>query len=298
MNRSLFVGIGYPGTSIAKILIVAAIGVGACNAQQILSFNLAPASPTTNPTYVAYAWCTDQNNNFVPYCNPGLGNGYYQYTGGHVHDDSTHISDSYSGYMTTSGTNTTSVGYQVTYHSTRTGETEYVQVCGTSSCTTTTVYITYPNLQQLYAGYNFTLIGDKPWHPDNHWMTQSALNGLVATVQNYSENWYSYPGYSITGVNDEALSNGGIFDICATASAGCSSGVTPWQPRHNNHDYGQAADFRANNGANSIVSDAFSAWTGPSGTGPSGYCWNNGFTHYVRLESIGTSNQHIHCDAQ
>jgi hypothetical protein len=281
--------------SIARPFLLAVVSAVASNAQPILSFTIPPASPSAASTYVAYAWCIDGSGNFVSYCNPIITWGYNQYTGGHVHDDPTHISDNYSGYATTSGTNTTANNFQVTYHATRTGETEYVQSCAPNGtgCSSVTAYITYPNLQQLYAGYNFTLIGDKPWHPDNHWMTQSALNSLVATVQSYSAAWYTYPGYVITGVNDEALPNGGVFDICETSTAACLQGVLPWQPPHANHDYGQAADFRANGDANSILSAALGLWTGNTG-----YCWTNGFTHHVALESPGTSNQHIHCDAQ
>lgn len=136
-------------------------------AQQIGVFTIPPASQYGPSTYTAYAYCTDSNGNCVPYCNPSVGPGYYQYTGGHNHEDSSHISDSYSGYVTLSGSNTNVVGLQATYHATRTGEREYITVCA-NTCSTTDAIIRNTNLQQLYAGYNFVLIGDKPWHPNNH----------------------------------------------------------------------------------------------------------------------------------
>lgn len=142
--------------------------------------------------------------------------------------------------------------------------------------------------QRLKAGHGINRPGDlsyKRRNPATEWVSFCWGAGLLAPK--------GYPQK-----RDEAIPNGGIFDICATSAAGCSTGVKPWQASHKNHDYGQAADFRANGQANSIVSDAFNAWTGPTGLGPSGYCWINGFTHYVRLELIGTSTQHIHCDAQ
>jgi hypothetical protein len=271
---------------------LAAVAASTMPGQQILSFTIPPASPGVPSTYVAYAWCVNASGYFVPYCDPGLGWGYYQYTGGHVHDDPTHISNSYSGYVTTSGTNTDSIGYQVTYHATRTGEEEYIEVCGTASCATTYAYISYPSFQQLYAGYNFILVGDKPWHPDNHWALQSTITSIVNTVQSYSENWYTYAGYQTIGVNDQALPYGGVFDICETSAAACTDGVLPWQPPHKSHDYGKASDFRANGAANSILPAAINSWLGTTG-----YCYINGLNNLMQVESVGTSNEHIHCDA-
>jgi hypothetical protein len=83
-------------------MLCAALSLAAASAQQVGVFTIPPASPTSSSTYTGYAYCIDQYGRFVPYCNPGLGSGYYQYTGGHIHEDSTHISNSYSGYLTAS----------------------------------------------------------------------------------------------------------------------------------------------------------------------------------------------------
>src|SRR5712692_5621530 len=98
--------------TVLKLTLAAVMGSVYCQAQEVGVFTIPPASPTSQSTWVGYAWCKDQYGFFVPYCNPGLGAGYYLYTGGHIHEDPSHISDNYSGYITTSGTNTTSVGYQ------------------------------------------------------------------------------------------------------------------------------------------------------------------------------------------
>jgi len=268
-------------------LIITILSLWSAHAQQIGVFTIPPASPTTPSTYTGYAYCTDQYGYFVPYCNPALGSGYYQYTGGHNHDDPSHISDSYSGYLTATGSNTNTVGLQVTYHATRTGEREFIEVCA-NTCSTTDAIIRNTNLQQLYPGYNFILIGDKPWHPNNHWATQAAITAIVNIAQDYSSTYYTDPNYQVIGVNDEATDYGGVFDICETAAAGCTQGVLPWQPPHSRHDYGLAADFRANGGPNSIVSTAFDDFQQ--------YCRDRGLSSLVQIESVGTSNQHIHCD--
>lgn len=272
-----------------KILLAGGLSLGCSQAQQVGQFTIPPASLTTPSTYTGYAYCTDANGYFVPYCNPSLASSYYIYTGGHIHEDSSHISNSYSGYLTATGSNTYTVGLQVTYHATRTGEREFIQVCA-NTCSTTDALIRNVNLQQLWPGYNFVLIGDKPWHPANHLAAQNTIDAIVAITQDYSSHYYTDPNYTTMGVNDEALEWGGVFDICETYAAACKEGVLPWQPPHKSHDNGLAADFRANGDPNSIVSNAFEDFKN--------YCRVPGrLGNYVKTESVGTSNQHIHCDS-
>jgi hypothetical protein len=84
---------------------------------------------------------------------------------------------------------------------------------------------------------------------------------------------------------------GGVFDICATPSnqpGKCVSGYKPWQPPHHTHDFGEAVDFRANCGANSVVPEAYADFLG--------YCRYYGLGRLAFLEDAGKANQHIHCD--
>ncbi len=256
------------------------------------------AQPLTNMTLTPFgyqngisAYCTDSYGNFVPYCTPDVTYGDYTWSGGHLHDDATHYQTSppgpYFSTVTAYGSlNTTTINYFLSIAASRTGEEEWIEACA-YTCNTLHLHITF-GLSQLYPGYNFILVGDTPWHPLNHWATPSTINSIVNIAQDYSSHYYQAPGYQTIGVNDEGINNGGVFDICETASAGCSNGVLPWQSPHIRHDYGKAADFRANGTANSILKIAFADFQK--------YCSNRGLGSYIKLESVGTSNEHIHCD--
>lgn len=238
------------------------------------------------------AYCTDSQGYFIPYCTPQVTYNYYTWTGGHMHDDASHYQTSPPGPFLSTVTaygsaNTTTVNYFLSVAVSRTGEEEWIQACA-YYCDTLNLHITF-GLQQLYPGYDFILVGDKPWHPLNHWATLSTINSIVNIAQDYSSHYYQAPGYQTIGVNDEGINNGGVFDVCETSAAGCPQGVLPWQSPHVRHDYGKAADFRANGTANSILPAAFAAFQQ--------YCRDRHLGSYVKLESIGTSNQHIHCDA-
>jgi hypothetical protein len=260
--------------------------------QSIGVFTVAP-----NQQFNGYAYCIDQYNNVVPGCVPFVYNGYYQYTGGHVHDDPSHAvaANGFYGRITTAPNGGT--GLFVTFTASRTGEREWIDVCATT-CSTTDAIVRDTALHLLYPGGNHVNIGDKPWHPLNHWATAGMIAAIMGITQEYAYNFNQAQGYDKVGVNDIGIDYGGVFDICV-AQANCGSGVTPWRSPHVRHDLGKAVDFRANGAANSILPQAFESFTGPQNgqAGYGGWCRQFGLASYVRLESIGTANQHVHCDS-
>jgi hypothetical protein len=244
-----------------------------------------------------YAYCLDPYGYVVPGCVPTLYNGYYSYTGGHVHDDPSHqiVANNFFGRVTTQPNGGT--GLLVKFTASRTGEREWIDVCA-STCSTTDAIVRNTNLELLYPGGNHINIGDKPWHPLNHWAERSTIDAILAITQEYANQFNSQQGYQPVGVNDIAVDYGGIFDICLPQSPCANNFVAPWQPSHHRHDTGRAVDFRANNEPNTILPAARELFTGPNGgqAGYGGWCRQFGLGTWVRLESVGTTNQHIHCD--
>ncbi len=237
----------------------------------------------------------------IPGCIPQLYNGYYIYTGGHIHDDASHQipSNGFFGQLTTQSNGGT--GLRVKFRASRTGEREWIDACS-ATCTTTDAIVRDTSLELVYNGGNHTLIGDTTWHPMNHWATRSTIDALMSITQAYANAFSSVTGYQIVGVNDISIEYGGVFDICVP-QAGCKDDfglplVSPWGSPHIRHDKGKAIDFRANSLPNAILPAAYESFTGPQGGagGTGGWCRQFGLSSFVRLESVGRPNQHVHCD--
>jgi hypothetical protein len=214
-----------------------------------------------------------------------LGSGYYQYSGGHLHDDPSHLT--YSGTMSSNGAqNTDTINLQVSYSASRTGEWEYMEACA-NTCNVTYVWVAFPFVQtELPTSSNFVLIGSTSIHPNNHWGYQSTYDAIWSITNSYAAAYSGSSGYQLVGVNDIGIDFGGVFDICASGT--CTQGYLPWQSPHIRHDYGKAVDFRANGGSNSVLPAAYNDFVG--------WCNAYGLSSLAFLEAPGTSNQHIHCD--
>lgn len=92
-------------------------------------------------------------------------------------------------------------------------------------------HVRIPNLLELFATTGINLIGDKPWHPKNHWGTSATLQDIRdmgrAYYLEYQEN---------LDINDISLKDGGLFDINQN-----------WQAPHNSHRKGTNVDIRSTN---------------------------------------------------
>ena len=87
-----------------------------------------------------------------------------------------------------------------------------------------------PGLVDLVGGVGINLIGDKPWHPSNHW-------GTVATIQAVRDlaRAYYLEYQEDLDINDISLRDGGVFDLNRN-----------WRPPdHSIHREGKNVDVRS-----------------------------------------------------
>jgi hypothetical protein len=119
----------------------------------------------------------------------------------------------------------------------------------------------------------FVLVGDRPWHPDNHWCRQDFCDRLIHLAVSYKDATDLELAY-----NDSSLIKGGTFDVNQN-----------WYIPHRAHQEGRNQDVRANGGPNSIPSDpATRLWFENQVLlifGPQPSDWH---------EDIGGGNEHYH----
>ena len=87
------------------------------------------------------------------------------------------------------------------------------------------------DLTQLAPSEHYVLIGDKPEHPSNHWLTVASERKVQDMVSLYSV----LQGTGRLCFNDGSLETGGLFDVSYD-----------WQPSHYTHRKGTVIDVRAN----------------------------------------------------
>lgn len=78
----------------------------------------------------------------------------------------------------------------------------------------------------------YQLVGQVSSHPDNHYLTSTALNRATVFAAFYHA---KYPSIAVLHLNDASLERGGVFDI----SLG-------WKSPHFEHCHGATIDIRAN----------------------------------------------------
>jgi len=241
----------------------------------------------------------------VPNCNVSATITAVDFTGGHYHTGSPRYGNPRQGFLNPSSGNTGAQGFvQTQYSATRIAQAERVRTCisNTTNCTDTDIQVRRPNLVELWAGWAHVMVGSTSSHIFNHFVTVATRDKTLAIVAQYANEFSGVPGYTEpwepVGVNDSSLPTGGVFDICATLSS-CSStaqnpsgGANPWSGPHqsSSHDNGDAVDFRANSSPNNIINslavkDRFRA-----------ICAIHGLATTFH-ESIGLTNEHIHCAA-
>ncbi len=229
--------------------------------------------PETSPTLIA--GCVDQFGFPVPFCPLTLSIGFYSMTGGHNHESLPHP---VSTPNPSSGITDANGNLPFTWNATRVGQIEFIDVCA-DLCSRTDVAIAYTPLFQLPPFAFYVFIGATTIHPVNHWATSGMINAIQLVTQQYDTEFSLDPAYQIVGANDISIVLGGIFDLNGN-----------WSPPHASraHDSGQAIDFRANGGPNSVITtpEVLARFVQ--------ICQANGLANSF-LEDAGTANQHIHC---
>lgn len=124
-------------------------------------------------------------------------------------------------------------------------------------------------LEKIASLYNF--VGDKPTHPDNHYVTEKTRVKMITLAAKYKT---KFPNNSVIHYNDSSLERGGLFDV----------GKDKWKPPHSRHRVGTDVDVRANEASGNIPSKddtEFTRLARKSGCS-------------ARLEYKGTTNEHFH----
>jgi len=197
--------------------------------------------------------CVNQYNNApLPYAYFTVNTAVYLYTNSHLHDDPSHV---YSSIKPTSGYADSNGVFRPTLTTSLVGQAETLLISCTYAGNTA-----YANANYA-VGYNDVYYNDHSaiWVKIGGSDTGGGTNHGTTTSNRYMQSgpaydlYYATLGYLIaTGVskvcvNDMALPFGGKFDICNQAGL-CTSGVTPWQSPHSQHDRGTAVDVAASAG--------------------------------------------------
>jgi hypothetical protein len=91
-----------------------------------------------------------------------------------------------------------------------------VSIAGGQTNRAEVVEVRVSGLASLGTGTDYNLVGATTTHPDNHWGTIGAINGLVGIAQDYRTQFYgtnSIPNADRLRYNDISLVLGGKFEI-------------------------------------------------------------------------------------
>jgi hypothetical protein len=216
--------------------------------------------------------------------------------GGHFHDDETRHR-SYAGALSvidegtgsvskdgktlTGNTGTTGLVFGFngpTFPNNPAGTHEITGTCTDRACTQagpTRISVEVSDLTPVTASPSnlWTLIGETATHPENHYLTTTALQNLTALASAYRSRFPAAPPLRL---NDASLEKGGLFDLYPA--------FTAWNVPHSEHRRGWVIDIQANGTTGSIPAANF-----------------NGFRRILRglgmtwvEETLNTSNGHFH----
>jgi hypothetical protein len=156
-------------------------------------------------------------------------------SGGHEHNDPTRPKGTLSG---TQGTTDANGEVQVTFKAPEIAGIHTIKAtCATCSNSPATkeIQVKVPGLVEMQpdpqAPPSYTLVGERPNHPSNHWFLPDSLATLNKVVDAMFKT-----GWGTVGVNDGSLVWGGLFDIKST-----------WAPSHHEHRNGNEVDVSVNN---------------------------------------------------
>ncbi len=259
-------------------LIAAAGAAFLCLAQ------VSSAQQSVQPQTTTYweAWCKDRANNRLPEGTVTLYNGYRPNTGGHKHNEGTRPASAYGSLSSRGGDYSGGNYYPFTFTASRVGQTEWIQACCSSDCTTKDIQVRYSDISS-YSGHSTNVfIGQTKTHPSNHHGTVLLKNAISGITQQYHDEFGCYDEYQRVGVNDMALEFGGVFDLYPYGPE--------WAPGHKTHDHGKAVDFRCKPPPkeNSVIYDDRIIERFEE------ICELHGL-YFTEREDKGKSNEHIHC---
>jgi len=98
------------------------------------------------------------------------------------------------------------------------------------------VWVGIQDLQPLPASSNYTFIGKKKQHEENHYATLRVIKKIQGIAQHYHT---KFPDDEIFAVNDISLERGGLFDVAPPE-------IVKWTAPHGLHRTGEDVDIRAN----------------------------------------------------
>lgn len=147
-------------------------------------------------------------------------------SGGHHHN-----SRPLGQFSGSSGTTNGSGVFSTSYTASAFGGSERVRAYAGTVQDSVELTVAVSSLQQLGSGTGYSLVGDRPTHPSNHYGTASANSALAAIALAYTT---MYSGSTLL-YNDQSLVRGGLFDI----SAG-------WNTPHSEHRLGTNCDVDDN----------------------------------------------------
>jgi hypothetical protein len=148
--------------------------------------------------------------------------------------------------------------------------------CDNMSCPqvgTNSLDVKVGGLASLLPSDSYSLVGSKPWHPDNHYLSGFALLNAQTLALFFKTDPLRNTSGGVLAFNDSSLVWGGQFDV-----------DQDWDIPHAEHRLGIVIDIRANGDTNAIPRADFKE-----------------FERLVRImgmnflhESVGTTNEHYH----
>jgi hypothetical protein len=198
-----------------------------------------PGKVTTNLRALVY----DQNGQLVPNVDVKLEAKVVANSGGHHHDDPTRRKGELSngvaagaGAVITGNTGSNGMGFTFVAPAIA-GDHTIKASCIGKSCNQEgpdKIWVGVKGLKALSGSSVYTLIPNvnDPQHPDNHYLTSTALNRMTVLAALYEG---LFPNVSVLHLNDASLERGGIFDL-----------EHNWAAPHWEHCRGTVIDIRAN----------------------------------------------------
>lgn len=215
------------------------------------SGNLAEVEPGKTTTTLR-ATVYDSNNQPVPNVNVKLEVTVEAYSGGHQHNDNRPkglLSNGVSAGIVIEG-NTGSSGMPFTFLARPpAGDHKIIATCVGRDCAQEgpdKVWVGVKDLAPLSElSDTYRLIGDKPAHPGNSYLSGQASQVISRIASEYKNLvQFDVPPTPVLHLNDASLERGGIFDINST-----------WARPHAEHCRGTVIDVRANDATGAIPED-------------------------------------------
>lgn len=258
---------------------------------------LADVEPGKDVTLIAQVF--DQNNQLVPNVGVRIEADVIEYSGGHKHPNNGQRPkgklNNQDPPIATGSTGASGFSFTFSAPALAGDHTLKASCTGGKTCTQQgpdQVWVGVKDLVPLQGTPLYALIGSDTYHPNNHYLTNSALGQVVWLAQLYRE---TFPSDPVLHLNDASLERGGLFDIYYDYVDKNSvrherNAEGWWILPHKTHREGTDIDIRANHLPGAIpprnfrkfelLVDQIGATRNPSRTNWPAY--------------IGTPNQHYH----